>query len=264
MRSIKTLALLETRKLSRYLGTQQRVLRGLETVATDFFSAFPDALPPEGGDGTAVVLIGSVRGFCGDFNEVVLEYAAQAVAQQAEPVYLIGVGRKLADKLEQDTRVVAMLDGPAVVEEVDAQLARLVDTFIDLLNRHPGLSLSVIYRCSDQRQPCIAQVIPPFRDLPPPPRRYACAPMLTLTPAQFASELVEQYLFAVLHAVIFTSLMAENQQRIQHLEGAIRRLGDETDKLKLRYNALRQEDITEEIEMILLNVEMMHDIPGPD
>ena len=47
--------------------------------------------------------------------------------------------------------------------------------------------------------------------------------------------------------------MAENHRRAQHLEGAIRHLDEESGELKRRSNALRQEEIIEEIEVILLS-----------
>ncbi len=49
--------------------------------------------------------------------------------------------------------------------------------------------------------------------------------------------------------------MAENQRRIQHLEGAIQRLEEKNENLARKSRTLRQEEITEEIEVILLSVE---------
>lgn len=48
------------------------------------------------------------------------------------------------------------------------------------------------------------------------------------------------------------SLLAENQYRVQHLEGAVRRLDERLEELATRARSLRQEEINEEIEMILL------------
>jgi F-type H+-transporting ATPase subunit gamma len=48
------------------------------------------------------------------------------------------------------------------------------------------------------------------------------------------------------------SLLAENQYRVQHLEGAVHRLNERLAELSTRAKSLRQEEITEEIEMILL------------
>jgi len=85
--------------------------------------------------------------------------------------------------------------------------------------------------------------------------------LLQLTPVQFLLEFSEQYLFASLHEMLYTSLMAENHRRITHLEGAVRHLEEESRELSLRSNILRQEEITEEIEVILLSAS---NLAGPE
>jgi len=74
-----------------------------------------------------------------------------------------------------------------------------------------------------------------------------------MSATNFLLELTEHYLFNSLHRILYLSLMAENQHRIQHLEQATRHLDDSTEKLGRKINAQRQEEIIEEIEVILLN-----------
>jgi F-type H+-transporting ATPase subunit gamma len=50
-------------------------------------------------------------------------------------------------------------------------------------------------------------------------------------------------------------LMAENQKRLHHLEGAVQHLDSEIVRLQRKSQIFRQEEITEEIEVILLNSE---------
>lgn len=71
---------------------------------------------------------------------------------------------------------------------------------------------------------------------------------------QFLASLTAQYLFAALHQFLCSSLTAENQQRVRHLEAAVHRITDETARIARHCNRLRQEEITEEIEIILLSV----------
>ena len=77
--------------------------------------------------------------------------------------------------------------------------------------------------------------------------------MLNLPPATCLAELIDHYLFAALHEIVYVSLMAENIQRVRHLEGAVRHLDDKSATLQHQSNALRQEEIIEEIEVILLS-----------
>ena len=47
--------------------------------------------------------------------------------------------------------------------------------------------------------------------------------------------------------------MAENERRVQHLNAAVDHLDEKSLDLQRRANALRQEEIIEEIEVILLS-----------
>ncbi|MBY0291769.1 MAG: F0F1 ATP synthase subunit gamma, partial [Alphaproteobacteria bacterium] len=76
-------------------------------------------------------------------------------------------------------------------------------------------------------------------------------PLLNLSPKEFLSQFLENYLFAVLYYVFYQSFIAENYQRLSHLNGAISKLEKKCVKLTHQMNRLRQEEITEEIEGIL-------------
>ena len=56
-----------------------------------------------------------------------------------------------------------------------------------------------------------------------------------------------------MHDVFYSSLMAENRRRLQHMEGAMQRMEERAGDLQRKYNLLRQEEITEEIEVIMLS-----------
>lgn len=83
-------------------------------------------------------------------------------------------------------------------------------------------------------------------------RRHAAAPVLNVAPRALLPELVEQYLFAALSAILSGSLLAENTRRLQHMDNALQRLEQRRLELSLRRNFLRQQEITEEIEVIML------------
>ena len=77
---------------------------------------------------------------------------------------------------------------------------------------------------------------------------------MNLTPETFVARLTEHYLFAALCIGFYDSLMAENQRRMQHMEFAVQRIEQDAEKLRLQRNSLRQEEITEEIEVIMLSL----------
>jgi F-type H+-transporting ATPase subunit gamma len=84
---------------------------------------------------------------------------------------------------------------------------------------------------------------------------YEFPPLLQLPPVRFLAGLLEHHLFALLTHIFYTSLMVENRHRLALMERATRRIEGKTEELTLTRNILRQEESTQEIEIILLNVE---------
>lgn len=253
MNSMKTLAYMETRKLARFVDAQRAVTESIEQVAADFLSFHADTLPEVGETTPVYLLIGTERGFCGDFNQALVQRLESMLDTQlpGRPV-LIAVGCKLHTLLQNDARVTARIDGASVAEEVPLVLGQIVHELSSLQERHGMLSVYGLYHGGDYEL-VTQRLLPPFqgqlRQLP----QDAHPPVLNLSPAGFLIELTEHYLFAALHAMLYVSLMAENHNRVTHLEGAVRHLDDESSELARKCSALRQEEIIEEIEVILLS-----------
>ena len=160
-----------------------------------------------------------------------------------------------------DPRLIASIDGANVMEEIEAVLVSISETFNELQDVHPALSLYVIYHSSGQgeepqsssQQVIMQKLIPPFQRYQGKQPDFSYPPILNVAPADFLLELTDHYLFAALHEILYTSLMAENYRRVQHLEGAVEHLEDKAKELISQSNALRQEEIIEEIEVILLS-----------
>lgn len=259
MNSMKTLAYMETHKLGRFLEAQQRVVRSIETAAEDLLDAYPQILPHSEHMTPVYLLLGSERGFCGDFNHALLD---RVVSTQTESrtASIIAVGHKLCTLLEDDPRVLLALDGAGVAEEVPQLLNRLVDVLSQLQLEQGPLSLICLYHQSKDHL-VEQQLLPPFVTLTSstPDKLRSHPPCLNLEPTNLLLQLTEQYLFAALHEVLFTSLMSENHQRVEHLEGAVKHLQEESTQLIRTGNVLRQEEITEEIEVILLSADNSFD-----
>jgi F-type H+-transporting ATPase subunit gamma len=64
--------------------------------------------------------------------------------------------------------------------------------------------------------------------------------------------------------MLYTSLMVENRRRVTHLEGAVKHMDEESDELRRQCNTLRQEEIIEEIEVILLSSSELDVGPGAE
>lgn len=261
MGAMKNISLMETHKLARFLAHQHRVLAGIEAASADFLSHHPEIGEPAGAAAAQVVVaIGSQRGFCGDFNESLAQALRRHWQQAGEkPPGVLVVGRRLAAKLGRAPHVTAAFDGPSVAEEVPPVLQRVMNALGDLQARAGGrdlLAISVLAHREGEGGPSARSILPapPAGEAAP---RFPYPPLLTLAAPAFFAELARHYLWAQMHDVFYSSLMAENRRRLQHMEGAMQRMEDKAAELQRRYNLLRQEEITEEIEVIMLSNESL-------
>ncbi len=242
--SLKNLALIETRKLVRLQGYQAEMAATISRVVEDFRRYYSDMLLLSG-SAPLVLAVGSGRGFVGDFNE-------RIIAALPPNAAVLAIGQRLCRRMEGDPRLTDSLEGPLVAEEVEPVLSALV-RLLSRLSEHGGPPrLEAIHHTPGKAKVQHIPLLPPYREtIPPSPD--GNPPRLNLNPSVFFGELLEHSLFASLRAVFLSSLMAENERRSRHLENAERRLEEQKAALALRRKTLRQEEITEEIEMILLN-----------
>lgn len=253
MNAMKNLALMETHKLARVLPTQRRIVADIESAAVDFFSFYPQFA---GGDEPAneiCLLFGSERGFCGDFNETITQLAAK----RAQNLPCIVIGERLDDRMAADPRIVARISGPSVLEEVELVLLKLMEaleTWQSIQQASKPLRPIVFHHQADADVVKIAS-LHPSGSTKVAPATSGYPPRLNMEPHKFLSQFTEHYLFAALCVSFYDSLMAENQRRMQHMEYAVRRIEQDSEKLVLERNSLRQEEITEEIEIIMLSLQ---------
>ena len=251
--AMKNIALMELRALAGLLEHQRRAMATIERAAADFlcFHAPPGEAAPAA---TVCIVIGSERGFCGEFNEA-LEAEARAVRARGER--LVAVGARLADRLEEADGG-GLLAGANVAEELSAVLQR-VAAELERVQRAapPGpLHVKAVYQNPDGSGPLTRTIAPlPLPERPLRPRAYA--PRLTLAPPELFAGLLEQALLMSLQEAFSVSLIAENRRRLEQMEGALRRLDEITANLARRLNASRQEEITQEIEVIMLSAEAL-------
>ncbi len=251
LNAMKNLSLVEMTKISRFYITQQELLHSVEEALADFQQFYGAPAEIRGADSASLyVLIGSERGFCGGFNETIQKTLESHTLAGTNPK-LILVGRKLALKFLQDKRVVASLDGPSAAEEIPlviSQLAKTLTRFSSsdwkiIHNGYTGTGISV-------------ETSSPF-DFPKtePAKKLQFPPLLNLASSDLRPQLFEQYLFALFYGIFYQSFMAENHERLRHMDGALNKLREDEEGLRRRSNALRQESITEELEVIMLSVD---------
>lgn len=260
MSAMKGLALMETRILTDFLTSQRRMVAGIEAAAAEFLAGHAEfaSRPTAGGD--LCVLVGSEQGFCGDFNESLLAHMEALREENDAPVRWVIIGRRLASRVGERDCVELTLPGAIVADEVPTTLLRLTRALSGSLadDKLAGYGLSAFYH-SDALGDIRMRHLLPLRDL----RAQGCASPypaeLNLPPVDFLRGLTGHYLHAALNELLYDSLMAENRQRQAHMDRALQKLDEDSARLRLAYNTQRQEEITEEIEIVLLAADMVAD-----
>ena len=247
LNAMKNLALVEITKLSRLCLNQQELLQAAELALADFQRFFGAAPPEMEKQPSLYILIGSERGFCGGFNEAIQQKFASEGASQAR---LIVAGRKLALRFAGDARVAAVLDGPNTTEEMSSVISSLAGE----LARFGGTNWKIVYN-SYSSESARVEVKSPFEFAEPGANpQFDFPPLLNLAASDLRPQLFEQYLFALFYGIFYLSFMAENHERLRHMDGALNKIREEKQRLKQLWNSLRQESITEELELIMLSV----------
>lgn len=250
--AMKGLALVELRRIGENIDAQRHCVREIENAMADFLAFHRHALPsPRSPTHGIRCVIGAERGFCGDFNARIAEAARAQHAAATLPEQMILVGEKLADAWTGPDDDVVRIAAPSVADEVPAALAELLDTVDRAVAAHASAALSLVVVHHGARGIRTRQLLP----LPEPRARgikESFAPRLNLDPRQCFEALTEHYLYALLHAVFFDSMLEENRHRLQHMDMAMHRLEEQLTLLDRRQNRQRQEEIIEEIEVILL------------
>ncbi|WP_226648267.1 F0F1 ATP synthase subunit gamma [Microbulbifer variabilis] len=251
--AMQSLSFIEVHRLRQVLDLQRQITKGLVRAAKDLLCFNPNLLPKIEPLKQLFLVVGSERGFCGDFNDQLLKKLQQCLTDPTgKDAGILVCGRKIGNRLENHPQLLKVLDGAAVLDEIDTTLMHLIEIFTKM--KDGMLALTVIYHGERRKSDIIQhQLLPPFEILEDIQQEFAFPPQINLRPVQLFTELLEQYLFTALNEILYVSLMAENQHRIQHLAGAIRHLDHRLESLRQKQNQLRQEEIIEEIEVILLN-----------
>ncbi|HEY9756452.1 MAG TPA: FoF1 ATP synthase subunit gamma [Oculatellaceae cyanobacterium] len=259
--AMKSLAFMETKKLHRYLADQGRGASSIEAAAEDFLTFYPLLFDSADSSKSLLVVIGAERGFCGNFNEELIVAAHRICSthhpsQSGQPA-IIAVGERLSAKLQHALPIFQTIHGATFAEEVPgvlAQLALTVNTEVES-GRYSLANLKIL---AHQYGVTGVSTVQPLPSPAKHARTFGTPPHLTLAPPRLFSLMLEQYLRFALYHIFYSSLMSENAMRTTHLDSALQRLDSGYEQLKLEYHRARQEEITEEIEVLLMNATVMN------
>jgi F-type H+-transporting ATPase subunit gamma len=246
--AMKSVALVELKKLSGQLERQRQTLGTVEIAAADLLAFYP--LPIETGHHVRIV-VGSERGFCGDFNESLLPCI---ITNDQSQHTLIVIGSGLTEHLSEQTTAYR-LPGPSILEEIPAIIEGLSNLLAEIqrAKTEKPLRISVLHHVQHGIIEKLISPIPSATEQATSTQPYHSAPALTLAPEELLAGFMKQSILLSLQEIFTQSLSAENYQRVTHMENALKHLDELNEKLLREMNRARQENIIQEIETILLN-----------
>lgn len=241
--AMRSFALAELRKVGKREAAQQRVVESLAVALDDLADSLPeqcyDNLDQPAND--IWLLFGSVRGFCGSFNEDVMRFWRTETNQQGP---LILFGERLHDMVDEREALQRLsgadggLDAPAAIDRILTAVEEL-----------RGSGEFGLMACIRDEQGARAQRLWPLQAST---RNAGGNPPFTYAPAEeIASGVAEHYLFHTLLALLLRSIREENHMRLMQMETALRHLERGGEELQRQRNRLRQEEIVEEIELMV-------------
>lgn len=261
MRAMNNHALLQINKMSKYISTHEKSIKTIRDAGNDFFSYYSSYLGvPEKALTIICILIGSERGFCGNFNDSIVQVLNDFEKNQPNVILkLIIVGHKLAMRMSGDNRVIREINGYETAEEIPDVIFNLIHTLEDVslkMKIKPDPILwRFIYNENDNSK-IQTNILQPFVEFPKTDNsKYSFPPVLNLTTEKFLLDFIENYLLSILYFIFYLSFIAENYQRLHHLDNALDRLEQNKIQLAKNLNLIRQEEITQEIEVSMLSVE---------
>ncbi len=241
VQSMKNLAFAELQRVSRMKQAQTQAQDAVSQALLDVPPTGPSTTSPKTQQVTWLV-IGAERGFCGAFNTQ-LVVALNALCAQAPSLTLLIASRRLLTQLEGASASLMALPGCAASEEADLVL----DDWLDAVNQaiYGGAQVWLMHVGSEGlvRRRLWPEEAGPTQASGSPPQMYL--------PARHLREaLARQALRLAIQGALYASLEQENHWRLAQMQRAQDHLDELGRTLRRRYAALRQANITNELETL--------------
>jgi F-type H+-transporting ATPase subunit gamma len=217
----------------------------------------------------AVIIFGSDRGLCGQFNERIASYAISKLqAWQLNHNHLIAIaGERLITPLESNRyNIHQQFAVPAAVDGI-VDLTGEILLGIEAWQIQEGIDQVILFynepRSGARYSPCHFQLLPLdlqwLQSLSERPWPTNEIPLLTMDETEFLSALIREYLFLYLFRAAAASLASENGSRLTSMQSAERNIEERISDLTAEYRRQRQSAITSELLDVVSGFEALSD-----
>jgi F-type H+-transporting ATPase subunit gamma len=235
---------------------------GLRIVLRDQSPQMENMLKKQNG-GTLAVIFGTDQGMCGQFNENIVSYTLNDLAD-AEAKKMI-IGQRAGSRLEEaGGSFDSLFHVPSSVDGINPAVQSLL-LEINALRERDGVEVVILYYnhpiSGSAYRSVRKQLVPvdmslfraPVREI----GKSRNLPMYTMERERLLSRLVSQYLFAQLYRAYAESLASENASRLMTMQAAEKNIEERLDELNAVFHGQRQDSITSELLDIVSGVEAL-------
>ncbi|MFP4395088.1 MAG: F0F1 ATP synthase subunit gamma, partial [Anaerolineales bacterium] len=209
----------------------------------------------------AAVVIGSERGLCGQYNDVVLKRAAQYLEERATggaKVTLIAMGAKVVKGLRDQGRALARAHSRSATALPSFSMA--LEWTDEWLTRYEAYELDAVdiiynaYQGVAQYTPTVTRLIPP--ELPSNMSGDGAASsgagprdvIIETDPFSLYTRIVEQWTAIGFYRLLLEATASEHSARFQLMESATQNVGQLVDELTQTLQSARRQAITQEMQ----------------
>lgn len=239
--------------LKEYLNITHSLFHKIKPYASDWKNPFGQS-KQEGK--TLIVLIGSQRGLCGNFNSILFHFFERIILPQEKNSIIIPVGKKAVRYCELKPTLKINNKYPEISSKTLPFIAQDIKDHL-LIHKNSYHSVMVV---SNTLKTFFVQrpqktVIIPFEISEKNQKNSSKEDYYwDQSPQELLDNLTYQLIENQLHYLLFQSLLAEQAARFLSMDNATRNVQHMLDDTQLQYNKLRQFKITKEITELSFNL----------
>ena len=197
-----------------------------------------------------VILVGSQKGLCGNFNtELYAFFAKEMSKKNKQHVSLIAIGKKAHDYAKIGSGTIIMSFDEFSMLNVQ-KISHTITNYI-LESAHLYSSVTVYSNISKtffSQKPQLTTVIPFVVEQPLEQKSFDQDDYIwEQKPSDIMNYLVEKLLYMMIYELLFQSLIAEQAARFIAMDNSTRSASKLLDSMQLTYNKMRQSKITGEL-----------------
>lgn len=251
-KALKNISIVELQRVDQQSQNLAEIMSELErfqSLLRPLLAQLPKK--PKGAIQRTNILIGTERGFCGPINRWLRDYKAEETSKKDR--WLV-IGSRLASLLNQDDTNVTLIEGAQTADDILDIAFTIKERLSEHLDFNQGPDIDIRLIRAFQGQDSHAISVSSILESPSENSdNSGCSVEYYLSDQQLLSGFLSYQIKYSILGALMQAFAFESRTRLTQVDSAMHRLEKKSQRLDQRLRQLRQEDITEEIETILLS-----------